>query len=81
MITISIQTIYYFVAIISIICGAAYKLGYLYRQCFAHASTPRLCRYVEGALVYSAFEEASFPNCFNTHFACTKKVTVRAWKT
>ncbi len=28
MITISVQTIYYFVAIISIVCGAAYKLGY-----------------------------------------------------
>ena len=74
----TIESVYYLIAIVSIACGAAYKLGYLYRQCFAHASTPRLCRYVEGALVYSAFEEAIFPNCFNTHFACTKKVTVHA---
>ena len=28
MITISVQTIYYLVGIISIICGAAYRLGY-----------------------------------------------------
>ena len=28
MITISLQTIYYAVAIASILCGAAYKLGY-----------------------------------------------------
>lgn len=28
MIIVSIQTIYYLIAIISIICGAAYKLGY-----------------------------------------------------
>jgi len=28
MITISLQTIYYAVAITSILCGAAYKLGY-----------------------------------------------------
>ena len=28
MITVSVQTVYYIVAIISIVCGAAYKLGY-----------------------------------------------------
>lgn len=28
MLTISIQTVYYVVGIISILCGAAYKLGY-----------------------------------------------------
>lgn len=28
MITVSVQTIYYIVAIMSIACGAAYKLGY-----------------------------------------------------
>ena len=28
MITISLQSVYYIVAIISILCGAAYKLGY-----------------------------------------------------
>jgi len=74
----TIESIYYLIAIVSIACGAAYRNGYLYRLCFAQARTPRLCRYVEGAFVYSAFEEASFPNRFNTHFACTKKVTVHA---
>ncbi len=28
MLTVSIQAIYYIVAIVSIICGAAYRLGY-----------------------------------------------------
>ncbi len=28
MVVVSFQTIYYFIAIISIVCGAAYKLGY-----------------------------------------------------
>lgn len=28
MITISLQTVYYTVGIVSILCGAAYKLGY-----------------------------------------------------
>lgn len=28
MLTVSIQTVYYIVAIVSIVCGAAYKLGY-----------------------------------------------------
>lgn len=28
LITVSIQTVYYVVCMISIICGAAYKLGY-----------------------------------------------------
>ena len=32
MITISIQTIYYVLGIVSILCGAAYKLGYELRH-------------------------------------------------
>ena len=28
MIAVSVQTIYYLIAILSIVCGAAYKLGY-----------------------------------------------------
>ena len=49
----TIESVYYLIAIVGIACGAAYKLGYLYRLYFAQARTPRLCRYVEGAFVYS----------------------------
>lgn len=28
MVTVSIQSIYYIVAMVSVLCGAAYKLGY-----------------------------------------------------
>ena len=73
MITISVQTIYYLVGIISIICGAAYRLGYLYRQRSAHARTPRLCRYVEGAFIYSAIWESKLPQLLQYSLCLHKK--------
>ncbi len=44
MVVVSFQTIYYFIAIISIVCGAAYKLGF---SCIGSAShTPALRDFV-----------------------------------
>ena len=73
MITISVQTIYYLVGIMSIVCSAAYRLGYLYRQRSAHARTPRLCRYVEGAFIYSAILGSKLPQLLQYSLCLHKK--------